>query len=155
MVRMAHGKGYMKSDTQVLVDSDAFVGLLVKKDAHHEEASKLFSEIATQELPIVTTSFVIAETATVLSHRIGQELARIFLDEIIERGKFPTVFVTESLQQQATVIFKEQENKGTSMTDCVNVALMHQLQLSTIFSFDAFYAKKCNLQLLSKSSQNA
>lgn len=145
---MAHGKGYMKNDAQILVDSDAFVGLLVKKDGHHEESSQLFSEIAAQGLSIITTSFVIAETATVLSHRVGQELARIFLDEVIEQGKFPTIFVTESLQQQATMLFKEQEDRGTSMTDCVNVALMRQLQLSTIFSFDAFYAKKCKLQLL-------
>lgn len=139
----------MKNDTQILVDSDAFVGLLLKKDVHHEESSQLFSEIAVQGLSVITTSFVIAETVTVLSHRIGQELARIFLDEVIEQGKFPTVFVTESLQQQATEIFRKQDGRGTSMTDCVNVALMRQLQLSTIFSFDAFYAKKCKLQLLS------
>jgi len=138
----------MNNDAQILVDSDAFVGLLLEKDAHHENSSNLFTEIASQGISIITTSFVIAETATVLSHRVGQELARIFLDEVIEKGKFPTVFVSEPLQQQATEIFKEQESRGTSMTDCVNVALMRQLQLSTIFSFDGFYEKKCNLQLL-------
>lgn len=147
---MAHGKKLVKSNTPILVDSDAFVGLLIKKDSHHNESSKLFSEIAARGLPIITTSFVIAETATVLSHRIGQELARIFLDDVVTEGKFPTVFVTESLQQQAIEIFKKQNNKGISMTDCVNVAVMQQIQTVTIFSYDSFYEKRCNLQLLSK-----
>lgn len=140
----------MSNGTQILVDSDAFVGLLLEKDAHHERSARLFAEIASQQVPILTTSFVVAETATVLSHRVGQELARIFLDEVIEQGRFPTVFVTEALQQQAIKIFKMQESRGTSMTDCVNVAIMQQLQISTIFSFDAFYPKTCNLDLLTE-----
>lgn len=138
----------MSNGTQILVDSDAFVGLLLEKDAHHERSARLFAEVASQGASIVTNSFVIAETATVLSHRVGQELARIFLDEVIEQGRFPTVFVTEALQQQAIEIFKMQESRGTSMTDCVNVAIMQQLQISTIFSFDTFYSKRCNLKLL-------
>jgi predicted nucleic acid-binding protein len=138
----------MSNGTQILVDSDAFVGLLLEKDAHHERSARLFSEVASQGASIVTNSFVIAETATVLSHRVGQELARIFLDEVVEQGRFPTVFVTEALQQQAIEIFRMQERRGTSMTDCVNVAIMQQLQISTIFSFDTFYSKRCNLKLL-------
>jgi len=141
----------MSNSTQILVDSDAFVGLLLERDAHHERATRLFDEIASEGASIVTNSFVIAETATVLSHRVGQELARIFLNEVIEQGRFPTVFVTEALQQQAIEIFKMQESRGTSMTDCVNVAIVRQLQISKIFSFDMFYPKKHNIPLLSNS----
>lgn len=151
MVRMVHGKGQMSNATQILVDSDAFVGLLLEKDAHHERCAELFAGIASQQVSIVTTSFVVAETATVLSHRVGQDLARVFLDEVIEQGRFPTVFVTEAMQQQALEIFKMQESRGTSMTDCVNVAIMRQLQISTIFSFDVFYPKRCNIELLTDS----
>jgi predicted nucleic acid-binding protein len=141
----------MSNGTQILVDSDAFVGLLLEKDAHHERSARLFAEVASQGASIVTNSFVVSETATVLSHRVGQEVARLFLDEVIEQGRFPTVFVTEALQQQAIEIFKMQESRGTSMTDCVNVAIMQQLQISTIFSFDTFYSKRCNLKLLGES----
>lgn len=138
----------MSNGTQILVDSDAFVGLLLEKDTHHDRCAELFAEVASQGALIVTNSFVIAETATVLSHRVGQELARVFLDEVIEQGRFPTIFVTEALQQQAIKIFKKQESRGTSMTDCVNVAIMQQLQIPIIFSFDTFYSKTCNLKLL-------
>jgi predicted nucleic acid-binding protein len=141
----------MSNGTQILVDSDAFVGLLLEKDAHHERSARLFAEVASQGASIVTNSFVVSETATVLSHRVGQEVARLFLDEVIEQGRFPTVFVTEALHQQAIEIFKMQESRGTSMTDCVNVAIMQQLQISTIFSFDTFYSKRCNLKLLGES----
>ncbi|MEZ4621171.1 MAG: hypothetical protein R2867_37500 [Caldilineaceae bacterium] len=116
----------MSNATQVLVDSDAFVGLLLEKDAHHKRCTELFAEIASRQVPLVTTSSVVAETATVLSHRVGQELARVFLEDVIEQGKFPTVFVTGALHQQALEIFKMQEGRGTSMTDCVNVAIMRQ-----------------------------
>jgi predicted nucleic acid-binding protein len=149
MAKKARGKEAMLPDSQVLVDSDAFVSLLIQKDAHHAETSRLFSELAKKKIRLVTSSFVIAETATVLSHKIGQETARAFLEGVISEGAFPVIHVSESLQSQATAVFKAQESKGTSMTDCVNVALMKQLESSIIFSYDLFYPKRCQLQLLS------
>jgi len=86
------------------------------------------------------------ETATVLSHREGQSLARRFLT-VIERSFLPIIEVDEKLQTKAFEIFKAQAKKGTSMVDCTNAAVSHRFQIPQVFSFDKVYPNKFGLQL--------
>jgi predicted nucleic acid-binding protein len=98
---------------------------------------------------LVTTSYVVAETPTVLSHRSGQGLAKAFLDEIIENGNFPVIFIAKDLYEQALDIFKQQIKKGSSVTDCANVAVVRRFNIPTIFSFDKVYPKGFEVELIS------
>ena len=138
----------MPNDSQILVDSDAFVGLLLNNDVHHRRVEDLFERLYASNVSLSTTSYVIDETATVLSHRVGQDIARYFLEEVIDGGSFPTININESHREKAIDIFKQQDSRGTSMTDCVNVAVMQELRLSTIFSFDKFYSKRFSFELV-------
>jgi predicted nucleic acid-binding protein len=92
---------------------------------------------------------VVAETPTVLSHRSGQGLAKAFLDEIIENGNFPVIFIAKDLYEQALDIFKQQIKKGSSVTDCANVAVVRRFNIPTIFSFDKVYPKGFEVELIS------
>jgi predicted nucleic acid-binding protein len=135
----------MQPDFDVLIDSDAFVGLFLERDAHHEDAKEQLFRFGQEQKRLVTTSFVIAETATVLSNYDGQAVARRFLSSI-RSGAIPIIFVSEALQHAAEQVFIAQENKHTSMVDCCNVAVMQQLSIPAIWSFDTFYFKKFHLQ---------
>lgn len=128
-------------DFDLLVDSDAFVGLFFPDDAHHPTCFRLFNEFSTKKLNLVTTSYTVAETATVLSYRSGQPLARAFLDYVVT-GVLPVVHIDEALQSMAVSIFREQANKKTSLFDCANVAVMRNLNIPRIFSFDQVYTRK-------------
>jgi predicted nucleic acid-binding protein len=132
-----------------LIDSDAFIGWMVEFDAHHKQARRILHRLKEKKWRLVTTSLVVAETATVLSHRSGQALARTFLDEVIEKGNFAVIYITKDLYQQALEIFKQQSKKGTSVTDCANVAVVRRFHISTIFSFDKDYANSFGLMLTS------
>lgn len=132
---------------QMLIDSDALVGLIHPDDAHFEQANNVFQSLAVQHAKLVTTSLVVAETATVLSHRAGQALARTFLT-IIRRGNIPVIHIDEALQEAALALFCNQTKKGTSVTDCANVAVMRQFHIPTIFSFDKVYNRKFDLTLM-------
>ena len=144
MGETAHGKERM-TDFDVLVDSDAFVGLFFPDDAHHQTCFRLFKQFAKKNLKLVATSYTVAETATVLSHRSGQPLARAFLD-YVATGVLPVVHIDEALQTLAISIFREQANKNTSLFDCANVAVMRNLNIPRIFSFDRVYSRKFALQ---------
>ncbi|MCI0563775.1 MAG: PIN domain-containing protein [Nitrososphaera sp.] len=128
---------------RILVDSDAFVGWLYDADAHHKRATAIFNKIKRKRLAPITTSLVVAETATVLSNRQGQNLARVFLDLI---AKYPVIHIDEQLQQEALEFFKAQEKKGTSVVDCTNVVVMRRFKIPTIFSFDKFYSKQLGMK---------
>lgn len=141
----------MENDAHVLIDSDAFVGWLVERDAHHQKITRILEHLKAKKMPLITTSAVVTETATVLSHRIGQQLAQLFLAEVIEKEDFPVVFISESIYHAALTLFKSQTQRGTSFTDCANVIVANQLGLRSIFSFDQAYPKYFGLKLLNGS----
>lgn len=135
----------MSENFDVLIDSDAFVGKTYKNDSHYSEANKIFSYIKQQKWTVVTTNLVVMETATVLSHREGQPIARRFITEM-QQGGIPIIRVSEHLEREAYAIFTKQTKKGTSITDCANVAIMEHFQIHKIFSFDKVYPKTFNLE---------
>lgn len=139
--------GEVNKPFQLLVDSDAFVGRFFPKDGHHQKALSLFHKQEKMGIALTTTSMVIAESATVLSHRTGQDVATKFL-EIIERSKLAVIHIDTKLQQEAYRVFKAQSKRGTSVTDCANVVVMQRFQIPKIFSFDKAYEKQFGLQML-------
>ena len=136
------------NEIQVLIDSDAFVGLLLERDAHHERSVTIFDSLKEHNIQIATTSFVVAETATVLSHASGQALARTFLGEVIEKARFPIIFIDEPLYNEATAIFCSLQKRATSMTDCANVAVIRHFEIPQIFSFDKVYRNTFEIPLV-------
>src|SRR5688572_17290990 len=96
MVDMKYNKNMANSDFQVLIDSDAFIGQMYPDDVHHDRAAQIFASLEEERGLLVTTSLVINETATVLSYRQGQPLARAFL-ELIEQARLPVIHITEEL----------------------------------------------------------
>jgi predicted nucleic acid-binding protein len=144
--KTAPGKEAVSSRFDVLIDSDAFVGWFYPEDPHFQEAASIFAALEEKERRPVTTSMVVAETATVLSYRQGQALAREYLRKIDE-SKLPIIHITEALLKEAVKLFVAQSERGTSMTDCANLVVMGHFSISTIFSFDRVYPKKFGLKL--------
>jgi predicted nucleic acid-binding protein len=135
------------SDIGVLIDSDAFVGLMLERDAHHTRAAAIFDQLNARTVHAATTSLVVAETATVLSHASGQALARTFLEQVIDKAGFPVIFIDEALYTDAVDIFCSLEQRATSMTDCANVAVLRRFEIPTIFSFDKVYRSQFGISL--------
>jgi predicted nucleic acid-binding protein len=128
----------------VLIDSDAFVGWIFPNDVHHKRVLTLFKRIKKQGYRPVTTSWVVQETATVLSRRSGQGDAKKFLD--IMTSDFPVIHITELLERDTATYFCAQEGPNISMVDCSNVVVMHEFNITHIASFDKFYFQKPNIQ---------
>lgn len=138
----------MTSEFHVLIDSDAFVGRFYPDDAHHPRVVDLFAQLEAHQRSIVTTNFVVAETATVLSRLSGQSLATRFLDAL-EQGDFPVLWADEALYAAGMRLFREQQRSKTSFVDCLNVATMQHYHIPHILSFDHVYSKDFKLQPLS------
>lgn len=145
------GRG-VTNQLQVLIDSDAFVGQFYTRDAHHSRTNQLFDQLIQHSTPIATTNLVTLGTATVLSHRGGQELAKRFM-AMIEESNLPILYVDEKLQRKAVDIFVSQEKKGTSGVDCANVAVMHHYHIPYIFSYDHFYRGQPKIELLKEVAE--
>jgi predicted nucleic acid-binding protein len=132
---------------QTLVDSDGWIAIFLPDDLLHDQAVSIYKRLEHQKKKLVTTSVVIAEVATVLSHRSGQRLAGEFL-AAVERSQMPVIHIDEKLYRSALELFQRQEKKGTSFADCANVVVLEYFEIPSVFSFDRFYFNK------SKSKQH-
>lgn len=130
----------MPTPFDYLVDSDAFVALMLPGDALAPTVQQLFRHIETERQRIAVTNWVVAETATVLSYRDGQATATRFLT-MIEEGEIPILAITEALERATHQLFREQKTKGTSMVDCSNVAAARYYDIPKLLAFDHFYRR--------------
>jgi predicted nucleic acid-binding protein len=143
-VKTEHGKECVSS-FDVLIDSDAFIGWIYPDDPHFQDSATHFERLRRAGLLLATTTMVVDEVATVLSHRKGQELAITFLD-MLERRQFPIIPIDDALRTETYAIFCQQTRRGTSVTDCANVAVMKQFDIPQIFAFDKVYTAVFNLK---------
>ena len=130
----------MRDAATVLVDSDAFIGWLIAADAHHSQVKAVLRRIREQGATLTTTSYVIAETATLLSRRYAHEYACRFI-AFIHSTEFPVIEVMGELREQAEDLFFTQKIEKVSLIDCANVVAVKRFAVNSILSFDRFYRR--------------
>lgn len=121
----------------IFVDSDYYIGLYYKQDAHHQRCLNISTEITDD---LVTSWDVVDEVSTKLSYNVTQETAVFFLDDI-KKHKTQLIYPYEELFSAAYKIFKLQSSKHSSWTDCVNMAIARSIGITTFLSFDQIYEK--------------
>lgn len=132
----------MKDAVKIFVDSDAFVALTVNTDAHHEKAISILNNLRINHVLFLTSNYVFSESITVISMRSGHKTAVKYIEEMQSlESPFQIKRVGEAIEEKAVQIFKAQTSKNTSFVDCVNMALVKELGLDAIFSFDQAYRK--------------
>jgi predicted nucleic acid-binding protein len=124
----------------ILVDSDAFIALIVYHDAHFQRAHHSMERFGQEEKRLVTTDLVVAETASTLSRRFNYALACQFID-FIRHGQVPVIFLNEDLQRRSHDLFLAEKREQTSAVDCANIAVAAYYAMDHLFSFDGIYAR--------------
>lgn len=126
------------STAPVLLDADALVASSVEFDLGHEKAVEIFRRLEEEKRELIILNLALYEAATVISHRLGQKIAIDFLDKVRQEH---IIFLDKKLDGRAREEFRNQTKKGTSFTDCANLALAKKLGTDEIFSFDIFYRR--------------
>ena len=131
---------------QILIDSDAFIGLVFRQDAHHERVRNLWRQLQIEQVQFITSNLVITETATMLSRRISLSIAQQFLQSAQD---IQTIIVDDHIHQLTVDLFQKQQREHTSFVDLSNVVILQELKIKRIFSFDKVYTKDFGLTLVS------
>lgn len=66
----------------ILLDSNIWIGFFSKDDNLHTSAVEIFEALQQSSKKILITEYVILETTSVLSQRVGKELANAFINRI-------------------------------------------------------------------------
>jgi uncharacterized protein len=122
--------------TPVFVDTSAFVALVDKRDRNHVAAKRLLKRIARQKRQLVTSTYVLDETLTLIRLKIGHHVAVEFGENVAKTAWCRTIEVLEDTRAAAWQIFVRYTDQRFSFTGCTSFALMQAMGLSEAFTFD-------------------
>ncbi|WP_406678069.1 type II toxin-antitoxin system VapC family toxin [Moorella sp. ACPs] len=120
-----------------MVDTSAVYALIDRSDDLHEKAKNLFKKLSEKDVDLILTNFILAETHALILSRIGHELAREWLKNLvwkIERVK-------EEDEKRAREIIIAYKDKSFSYTDATTFAVMERLKLNVALAFDNHFTQ--------------
>jgi predicted nucleic acid-binding protein len=104
----------------IFVDTSFWVGLTVRRDAHHDEAAALLDAYSSE--PLVTSNLVRGESFTYLRRKAGHEIAVAFLDGIQRSPRLAIVPITTELEERALAWLRTHDEREYSFVDATSFA---------------------------------
>ncbi len=132
--------------TRVFADTSYFVALLSTHDANHQRVIEWSSGT---RLPIVTTEFVLAELANLLSSPPRRQRVLIFLEALFVSPTAEIVVGSSALFHRAVRLYSERMDKHWSLTDCASFIVMGDRGMSEALTFDKHF-EQAGFSLLPK-----
>lgn len=125
---------------KIFVDADAIVSLAIVADKNHQKAVEINELIQRLKIKTYISNLAMGEAITVISQESGIEVATKVGEEIINGGVI-VIYTDREQSEKGLVRFSKQTSKNSRFTDVVNMIMMDELKIDTIFSFDKHYLK--------------
>ena len=125
---------------EVFVDTSALYALLVEADDNHRAARTVVPSFRDSGAGLVTSSFVVLETVTLLQARVGVAAVRIFYRDVLP--VLDVVWVGEELLHRAMAALLASSYRGVSLTDWSSFVLMRERGIVHAFAFDEDFARQ-------------
>ena len=116
----------------VFVDTSALYALLDRDDAGHDRALRGSERVLGEEL--VTHSYVVVETVSLVRRRLGAEAADRLIDDVLPAIKI--VDVDEALRGRAVAAFRAGVSSTVSLVDRTSFECMRILGISRAYAID-------------------
>lgn len=123
----------------VVVDTGAWIALLSRDDQYAERAQAHYRELAAEGARLVTTNYVVDETATRLRYGAGLDAAlayRRVLDDSISQRRLRIAWIDESVEREGWRVLEQYRDVGLSLTDATTGAVARRSRITEIFGFD-------------------
>ncbi|MCY3821864.1 MAG: PIN domain-containing protein [Gammaproteobacteria bacterium] len=125
--------------TDVFVDTSAIYALLVEDDECHQPARVAASSFRELGTNLVTSSFVVLETVSLLQARIGVEAVRVFYADMLPL--LHVLYMDEGLLHRAMEALLAASERRVSLTDWTSITLMQDRGIALTFAFDEDLAR--------------
>ena len=120
----------------IYIDTGAFLARYLVRDQYHDLAVAFWDELKTKNEVLMTSNFVLDETATLLGRRAGYVFASKRLRAVYASSVLQIWRPDRDDELQAIDWFVKFSDQGVSFTDCISFVLMRRGQVQHVFSFD-------------------
>ncbi len=125
---------------EVFIDTGVWVALLRKNDARHRDAAREWKRLTRDRARLMTSSFVLSESATRLRYDAGLPAALALRDRMRiagSRGLLRLVWVDEQTVEAGWQVMEKYPDLALSLTDATSAAVCRRMKIHTICGFDS------------------
>ncbi len=118
----------------VFVDTSALYALLVETEEDHRAVVRSFEQLLRKGRSLLTTNYVLVESAALLQHRFGLAPIRDLVDRLL-----PVVtvrWVTETLHRRGFARLVARNRRQLSLVDCVSFQFMEEEGMQQALALD-------------------
>jgi len=129
----------------IFIDTNFYVSLENEADSNHAKAKEIITSLIRANPQFFTTNLILYEAVTVISLRVGREAAVYFKDNFDPATR--VLWLDKTIETKAWDLFKKVKDKDVSFVDCYSFALLKELGIKEVLTFDKDFAKQ-GFQLL-------
>jgi uncharacterized protein len=124
----------------IFVDSSALLAVLDRDEERHAQAAHVWGELLKGDAALITTHYVLLETAAVAQRRIGVAAVRELHDQVAPA--LTITWVSEDLHTRGMGAVLSAARRKLSLVDCISFLTMHDNRADTAFAFDAHFEEQ-------------
>jgi predicted nucleic acid-binding protein len=125
---------------RVFVDTSAIYALLVTEDDQHEQAKAILTTLQHENVSLVSTSFVVHESAALLQSRIGVPAVRTFHHHVVPA--LDIEWIASAHYERAVLALFSAGRRDVSLADWTSFDTMRRRGIERAFAFDPHFAEQ-------------
>lgn len=128
--------------TPLFVDTGGWIALLKRDDEMHARAGRYYEAQVAGGRRLLTTNYVIAETATGLRYDAGLEAAVAFrqaVERAVAGRRLRVVWINARLEREGWDLLEHYSGLALSLTDATSAAVARRAGVNEVFGFDRHF----------------
>jgi uncharacterized protein len=124
----------------VFADTSALFALLVHDDYMHVRAKANFEHFVENNTLLLTSSYVLLETLTLLQRRVSLEAVWDFNHKIMPI--LDVIWADDRWHTQALQRLHAERSRSVSLTDCLSFEIMETRTITAAYTFDSHFSER-------------
>ena len=124
---------------KIIVDTSAFYALAVPNDRFHHQSHSAFASLVAAKSHLITTSYILSETAALIQRRIGMEALRELSQSYL--WNIEVHWIDQSIHEEAWRRMMARGTREISLVDWSTIVVAERAN-AAVFAFDGDFSKE-------------
>ena len=132
---------------RAFIDTNIYIAIINETDPTHDNGLQEIQYLYENNFELFTSNYIIAETTTILSQRIGRNIAENFRDDLY-KGNTKILTTNLEIEEMVWGIFKMSTNKNIGYVDCASIAFCKKFNIENLITIDKDLIKFFNTLII-------